>query len=506
VAAPLLETTGISKRYYNVQALREVNFAIYPGEVVGLMGENGAGKSTLLNILSGVIQPDTGRIQVGGKQVRLHSYREANLHGLARVFQEPALVPSLTVYENLYLGHEELFGPGPLIRHRKMAAQARQHLSVLDIHVDPHTLVGDLDVAARQLIEIAKAVSLGPMLGQQHPVVLLDEPTSSLERHSVNALFDLIRRQKEKASFVFVSHRLSETLALCDRIYLLKDGAVVDVARKGELDEKRLHEKLVGRPRDAHYYKENLQREHVGPLLLKTRELSVSGVLHGTALEVFAGEILGIGGVLGSGKAELGRVLAGDLAPTAGDIAVRGHSVTPWNVGTATSAGVGYLPEDRENEGIIGVLPVAWNISLPNMDQLLQGGLLNLKQEQAMADQSIRHLRIKTPDAQTQARNLSGGNQQKVVLSKWITRGSDILVLDNPTRGLDAGAKEEVYELLRGVVMQGDRAVVLITDDLLELISLSRRILIMRDRRIVREVPSPASAKPSEEQLVSYMV
>ena len=503
-----LEVRGLTKYFPGVTALDDASMHVNDGEIVGLVGENGAGKSTLMNILSGTIGNWGGEVLLRGKPVKPRNYHEATQMGITRVFQEQALVPTLPVYENMFLSHESRFTrAGFFIDRRRMAALARKELKIQGIDVDVRRPTGDYDFGTRQTIEIAKAFGLSEILGTGAPVILLDEPTTALSHREIAVFFSRLGQLRIRAATIFISHRLSEVLEICDRLYVLKDGKVVAEVLSNQIDEESLHELMVGRKRDRDYYKEDEQRQPQVEPVLEVNEFTRRHAFSGVTLAVHPGEILGIGGVLGSGKSELGRTIAGVMPSHGGELRVAGRSAPSLSYQTMIKAGVGYVPQERHKEGIILHLSLALNLTLSNVDQLVGPipGFLNLRREVKIVDKFVRILGVKAAGPSTLANTLSGGNQQKIVLGKWLVRQPRILILDSPTRGVDAGAKEDIYSILRNLATQG-MAIILITDDLLELIGMSNRILVMKDGRVTYTVDAAPDSKPSELELVRHMV
>ena len=506
----VLEFRNVTKTYPGVRALNNVSMTLHEHEIVGLVGENGAGKSTILNVATGVTQADEGILLLRGEPFRPRNYHEAMLSGVSRVFQEQALVPNLYVYENMMLSHENRFSfHGFKLNIREMVRRTTEELALLNLTIDPRKRTEEFDTSTRQVIEIAKACSVSAMLGIEQPIILLDEPTAALTGDEVKTFFELIRKLRNKASFFFVTHRLEEVLELSDRVYVLKDGEVVSELDccTDAVEEKTLHGLMVGRERDEDYYKERLQLTSLGREALRVEGLAKTGVFQDVSFVLREGEILGIGGVLGSGKSEVGRVVAGVETYDSGEIWVFGEPCEHRGVQDLIKRGLGYVPQERHLEGVILNMSVGWNITLASMEDLMQvgPGLINIRKENDSIKRFIQDLRIKTPSAGTFAYALSGGNQQKVVLAKWLLRDPKVLVLDNPTFGIDVGNKEEVYGILRGLAEKG-MAILMICDDLLELIGLSNRILVMKDGRLTVEVSAPATAKPTEAELVKDMV
>ena len=506
--APVLAVEGVSKSFGPQRVLDRVSLEVGRNQVVSIVGENGAGKSTLLNILSGILQPDEGRILLHGREVRFGSLLDAAGLGIARVFQEQALIPNIAVYENLLLSHERRFCRfGQLLDRRRMIALAGEILAEGGIELDVRRPTNSYDFSTRQLLEIARACLVPTrLLGVEHPIVLLDEPTSSLQRAEAERFFALLEDLRRQGSVIFVSHRLSEVLAISDAIYVLKDGAMVRRVEPAEASEPMLHGLMVGRERDADYYHEGEQGEPGRETAFAAEGFHREGAFEAVSLELQAGEILGIGGLLGSGKEALARALAG-IGPSDGGLVRMGEG--PWRRPDTTRLirqGRGYVPAERPAGGRIPAFSVAANVTLASGGDLFANrfGIWQGGKEQETAERFIRRLGIKAAGPKAPCNTLSGGNQQKVVLARWLCRDLRVLILDNPTRGVDAGAKEEIYAVLRELTARGV-AILLVTDELLELIGLSHRIAIMRGGRLTDVLPAPAHDKPGERELVGLM-
>ena len=499
-----LSTGKIEKRFPGVQALRDVSIEIKAGEVVGLIGENGAGKSTLMKILSGVYQPDSGQILIAGKPTRFENAADANRKGIGMVFQEQSLLANLTVGENIYLGAEAQFARFGLVNWRDLYAAAARQLEKVKVEVDPRTRTDDLSFAARQMVELAKALTLEEHAAG-HLVILLDEPTSVLERAEIEILFARVRALKSRASFVFVSHRLDEVLQLADRVYVMKDGAVVAELATADADVSKLHRLMVGRSLQADYYREPLQKPVQPRVLLEAEGLSLGKAYRNVSFKLHAGEILGIAGVIGSGREELTRTLAGFAPHDGGRLTIADREVTLTTPAEAVDLGVGYLPRERRVEGLVLFLPVAANITLADLASLTHYGIVDAREERRRAMAWVDRLKICTTGIQTLCLNLSGGNQQKVVLAKWLNAKARILILDHPTRGLDVGAKEEVYELVRAITAEG-LAIVLTSDTLEETIGLSHSVLVMRDGAVTHHAEANPGRKPRQIDLIGHMI
>ena len=508
--APIIELSGITKFFAGNPVLKDIDLSIGRNEIVGLAGENGAGKSTLLKIMAGIHRPDRGAMKLRGEPYAPGRYTDAVRRGVSMVFQDQALIPNLYVYENVFLGHEKDFSIfGHALDKRRMAAEVRRHFDDLGIRgVDPRRVTGEYPFHTRQMIEIAKAFILADFYGIEEPIVLLDEPTAAIGDKEVDLLFRDVRRFVDHASFVLVTHRLSEYLELCDRLYLLKDGSNVGEVQSAGTGESDLHRIMVGRVRDGEYYKESRQKPLRDPsdTVLSVNNLKSAKLLN-VSMKLARGEVLGIGGLIGSGKEDLVDAIVGsEPFAVEGEVVVKNVKLpVAGRLKKCISLDVGYVPRERKLEGIIPFLSVATNITLVALDKCSIVGVVSPARERRLATEMIGRLRIKARSTRQLVNYLSGGNQQKIVIAKWLARGVDILILHNPTRGVDVGVKEEIYGLLRDLTDEGV-SVLLVSDDLLELIGLSSRILIMRDGEITGERHAPPHDKPTEEELVRCML
>ncbi len=502
---PVLRAHHIDKSFPGVQALKDVSIEVYPGEVLGLVGENGAGKSTLMRVLAGVYTPDSGEIQLQGESVRLRGPNDAAQYGIGMVFQEQSLLPNISVSENIYLGYENEFIRFGLLQWGKMNAAARRQLDKVQLDVDPSARTSTLSFAERQMVELAKALTLEERT-DRHLVILLDEPTSVLEQAEIDVLFERVRALKARASFVFVSHRLDEVLKISDRICVMKDGQVVtNLPNTPDLKVDDLHQLMVGRGLQAEYYRESEQRAYGDEIVLEADGISLEDAYQDISFQLHKGEILGIAGVIGSGREELCRTLFGFIAPSSGQLRVAGKSVHFKSPSDAVAHGIGYIPRERRTEGLVLYLSVASNLTLASLGKVMKNGMINYGEESATAERWVDTLSIKTPSIRAMCLNLSGGNQQKVVLAKWLNAELRILILDHPTRGLDVGAKEEVYTLVRQLSNDGV-SIILTADTLEETIGLSQTILVMRDGIITQRFDAARGQKPQQIQLIKYMV
>lgn len=502
---PVLSVSHLDKSFPGVRALQDVSIEVYPGEVLGLVGENGAGKSTLMRVLAGVYKPDSGEIRLEGESVRLRSPNDAAKYGIGMVFQEQSLLPNLSVSENIYLGYENEFIRFGILQWGKLHAAVRNQLEKVQLKIDPATRVSSLSFAERQMVELAKALTLEERT-DRHLIILLDEPTSVLEQAEIDILFERVRTLKQRASFVFVSHRLDEVLALSDRICVMKDGMVVaSLPNQEGLEVHKLHQLMVGRGLQAEYYRESEQQPYPDEVILEAEHLSHEGAYRDISFQLHRGEIMGIAGVIGSGREELCRTLFGFLSPTTGHLLMAGKPIQLKRPSDAVKYGIGYIPRERRAEGLVLYLTVASNMTLASLREVMSSGLINYAKEGELARNWVDKLSIKTPNIRAMCLNLSGGNQQKVVLAKWLNAGSKILILDHPTRGLDVGAKEEVYALVRRLSNDGV-SIILTADTLEETIGLSHTILVMRDGVITQHFDAASGNKPQQLQLIEYMV
>ncbi|MFB0545492.1 MAG: sugar ABC transporter ATP-binding protein [Anaerolineae bacterium] len=500
----VLEVQEVSKSFPGVQALDHVNLELRRHEILGLVGENGAGKSTLLKILVGLYTADSGEMILRGQSIQPRSVKEAGEHGVAMVFQEHSLLPNLTVRENIFLGNEEPFLRWGVINWKKMSEEAEKQLAKVGSPVSAGAYTADLTFAERQMVEIAKVMALEERV-RQEPIMILDEPTSVLYKEEVEQFFEKLLRLKERASIIFVSHRLEEILEVTDRVYVLKDGRNVASMDTRETNIAELHRLMVGRELKGEYYREGDQIAYRDEVVLSVVDLSKAGAFYDVTFDLHRGEILGLCGVLGSGREALCRCLFGADTPDSGEIRVDGQQLIAKSPTSAIDLGIGYVPMERRTEGLLLYLSVAPNITLASLEEVTSMGFLNLGLETEMAKSWIKRLNIRTPSHRALCLNLSGGNQQKVVLAKWLASRVNVLILDHPTRGLDVGAKEEVYELIRQLAKQGI-AIILVADTLEETIGLSNTILAMKDGHVQKRFEAPPEKKPQPVDLIQHMM
>lgn len=501
--AAILEARHLVKSYGPVRAVRSVSLSARVGEVVGLVGENGAGKSTLLNMLSGTTEPDSGSILCKGEEVSFATYRNATERGVFRIFQHQALVPNLSVAANVFLAQEDRFTRFGFIDSRRMQRLTQEIFDELSITYSPTAELGSLKFAERQVVEIVRSLAQARLLGIDHPVILYDEPTSALSREQIEFFFEFVHSIKDRAAQVFVSHRLEEIIELCDSMVVLKDGQVVSVQDDPHaLTEKQIHELMVGRETEAYNRLHHVDRTQTPRLGLE----GFSGPgFHDIDLEVMPGEVVGVAGVVGSGKSELGRAIFELGGGAHGVLEIDG--VAPKRSGSREGirASVGYVPTERHLEGVILGMTVAQNLSLPEVGAAITPPIVSRRKEVADSKAAIKELNIKTPSYDTIVSNLSGGNQQKVLIARWTTLKSRLLVLDNPTNGVDVGAKAEIYRIIEGLTEEGV-SVVLISDDLPEIIALADRIIVMKDGGVKSRIDVDPDTPPSEVEIVAAMV
>ncbi|MFJ5104417.1 sugar ABC transporter ATP-binding protein [Streptomyces sp. NPDC088554] len=472
----LLRVEGIRKTFPGVVALDSVDFDLRRGEVHVLLGENGAGKSTLIKMLSGAYRPDSGRVLVGGEEVRIHGAQDAERLGIATIYQEFNLVPDLTVAENIFLGRQpRRFG---LIDRKKMEADAAALLKRVGVTTPPHTKVRELGIARLQMVEIAKALSLDAR------VLVMDEPTAVLTSEEVEKLFRIVRALREEGvGIVFITHHLEEIAALGDRVTVLRDGRSVGQV-PASTPEDELVRLMVGRSIDQQYPR---LRGETGDALLSVDGLTRQGVFHDVGFEVRAGEVVGIAGLVGAGRTEVVRAVFGADDYDTGTVRVGGTPLPRYDVGAATAAGIGLVPEDRKGQGLLLDASVAENLGLVTLRSATRGGLVDRKSQHTAAARMAGQLGVRMAGLDQRVGTLSGGNQQKVVIGKWLLADIRVLILDEPTRGIDVGAKVEIYQLINELTAAG-HAVLMISSDLPEVLGMSDRVLVMAQGRIAGEL------------------
>ncbi len=504
---PLFTARDITKSFSGTQALKGVDLEVYPGEIVGLVGENGAGKSTLLKIIIGAQPPSSGTMTMHGEPYAPKNPMDGNHAGIGMVFQEQSLIVNLNVAQNIFFGHEDRYRRHGFINWKLMNADAEKVLANCDItNIPVRKKVFDLNFATRQMVEIAKVVNVAHRDDGKTCLILLDEPTSVLNEEEVQTLFKQMRKLADKGhGVVFVSHRLDEVLEISDRIYVYKDGMSMGHMATKDASESILYEKMVGRNSSNEYYQLDKQIEPREAVVLEVKNLSKFGVFKDISFQLHHGEILGLCGVVGSGKEDICSVLCGDESPTAGEILLDGKPMKLNSPEQARKAGILMIPKERLYEGIVGILSVEDNIALSNLSALKSGVSVSPKKIRDQALEWIKTMDIKTNGPRELIMSLSGGNQQKVVFSRAMASGCDIIILNHPTRGVDVGAREEIYTLIREIVAKG-KSVILLGDTLDECIGMSSRIIVLQDGLITAEFDASVDNKPSQVDVVSHMM
>jgi rhamnose transport system ATP-binding protein len=469
---PVLEMRSISKRFDATQALEDVSLALYPGEVHALIGENGAGKSTLIKIMTGLYRPDTGEILLDGQPTVIHNTQVAQALGVAAIYQEPMVFPDLDVAENIFISHQDR---GPVVRRGQMYRDAEVILGKLGVHLDVRLPARGLTLAAQQAVEIARAISL------RVRVLIMDEPTASLSAHEVKQLFRLVEAlRKEGVAILFIGHRLEEVFAIGDRITVLRDGKWISSTPRAEVRTEQVIRDMVGRKVEDFFAKKAVER---GDRLMTVKGLSRVTAFSDVSFDIHHGEVLGFAGLVGARRTDVGLALFGVEPADEGEIVFDGKPVRIRTPEDAVRLGISYVTEDRRKLGLTMPMSVASNISLPTLRRYLNKlGIINRGAETATAEDFRNRLTIRTPSVKAEVGRLSGGNQQKVLLGKWLNVQPKLLILDEPTRGIDVGAKSDVHHMISDLAAQG-LAIILISSDLPEVLAMSDRVLVMREGR-----------------------
>ncbi len=485
----VLEIRGVSKAFPNVQALEDVSLDVRPGEVLAFLGENGAGKSTLLKILNGDYKPDIGTLTIDGEELRFSNPREARAAGIRVIYQEPEIIPGVDVAENIFAG--ELPRRGPFIDRRALNQRVDDELAEYGFAgVLPRQRMGDeLSSAQRQLVEIMRAVK------SKMRILALDEPTSSLTDEEVDRLFTLVRRLKaEGVAIIYVSHRLHEIMRIADRVAILRDGKLVLVSRAADLTEGDIVRNMVGRDLGEVFDRHRAASDRV---VLDVKDIK-SDWHRGISFDIKAGEIVGFAGLIGAGRSELAKVIFGELPMTSGQVSIDGKEVHIGQPSNAISEGIGFAPEDRKREGLVLIRSVLENTTLAILRRLTRFRIVQRRKERQIAGEFVERLNVRTPSLDQEVGKLSGGNQQKVVLARWLAAKPKVLILDEPTRGIDVGAKAEIYRLIDALANEG-LAIMLISSELPEVLGMSDRIIVMQGGRITGELSGPGT---TEEQVL----
>jgi rhamnose transport system ATP-binding protein len=475
--APVVELRGVEKSFGGVQALRGVDLALAPGEVHSLVGENGAGKSTLVRILGGVHHPDAGSVVIAGEALDLHGPRDARARGIAVIHQEPALFPDLDVAENVYMGRQPL-DRSRGIAWKRMYRDVAELLRSLGVSLDPRAPVQGLSVADQQLVEIAKALSMDAR------VVVMDEPTAALSSRETDELFRIIKDLRSRGvAILFISHRLEEVFALSDTVTVLRDGGHVITASAAELDTTALIRHMVGRELGELFPKGEAE---IGAPALEVRGLTREGVFSDVSFTLRRGEIVGLAGLVGAGRSEVARAIFGIDVLDGGEMFGDGRPLAIRSARDAMKAGLAFVPEDRQHQGLVLEMAIDDNATLPFLRRLSRFGLINRKREAKIAAEFTTRLQVKAAGLRQPAQSLSGGNQQKVVLAKWLATDPKVLILDEPTRGIDIGTKAEVHRIISGLAAEG-LAILLISSELPEVLGMADRVLVMHEGRLTGE-------------------
>ena len=469
-----VELIEINKSFRAIQALKNVSFAVAPGEIHALVGENGAGKSTLMKILSGAYQRDSGTIKIDGREVEIRNPHEGRKHGVGIIYQEFALATDLTVAENLFIKH--LGTRGGLINWSVLNRRAEELLHNVGFDIDPRRTVRDLSVAYQQMVEITKEIS------QNVKILVLDEPTAVLAPREVERLFTVMRSLKDKGiSFVLITHRLDELFEIADRTTVLKDGEVVGTVNIQDVNRDDIIRMMIGRQLSTMYPHRNVEK---GPEVLQVSGLSSSTGVEDVSFSVQAGEVLGIAGLVGSGRTELARAIFGADRMTSGKLILSGKQKSIPSSRAAVSSGIGLVPEDRKNHGVILGMKVRENVTMPSISKVTSLlGVIRARTERGIVADLIDKLSIKTSGMDAAVADLSGGNQQKVALAKWLSKTCDLLILDEPTRGVDVGAKVEIYNLINDLAAQGI-AIIMISSEMMEMIGMADRVMVMSEGKV----------------------
>ena len=487
----IMKMCNIYKHFPGVQALNDVSMSVFEGEVHGIVGENGAGKSTLIKILSGVYQPDEGKIYINKQPVKLRNPIDAAKQGIRVIYQELETLDDLTVMENIFLG-EYPSNRLKAISWKKIEEDSREILRKLNSPIDPRKVMSNLQTVDKQIVVIARAI------WRESKLVIMDEPTAALSEDDANSLFNVINVLKRHGiSIIYISHRLNEVFKITDRITILRDGKKIETVETKDTSESDLITKMIGMQLKNYYPKESCK---LGEKVLEIKNLSVGNRLNDVSLDLREGEVLGIFGLLGSGKVELARAIFGDTKTSSGDIEIFGKKMIKNNPGKSIDNSVGFLPSERKAEGLNLIMDIKQNITLANLKNIGKGFFINRNKEKNHSKYWVNNLNIKTPSIDFIVNNLSGGNQQKVVLSKWLEARSKLFILAEPTRGIDVGAKTEIYKIIENLCKEGV-GIILVSSELPEILSISDRIVILSKGRITGEF---LKNDATEEKLLKF--
>jgi ribose transport system ATP-binding protein len=490
----IVRMEGIEKHFAGVHALKNCHFELRSGEVHALVGENGAGKSTMMKVLTGVYQKDGGRILYKDKEVRIDDTKAAQALGISMIHQELNLAPDLTVAQNIFIGREPRKGMRLFLDDKKMNEETSALLKQMNLDIDPTAVVSDLTVAKQQMIEIVKAISF------ESQVLIMDEPTAALSDSEIEELFIMIERlRKQGVGIVYISHRMAELKRMCDRITIMRDGSYIDTVMTKDVTVDRIISMMVGR--EIYHTLKSERDSGTGEVVLEVKGINRGNTLKDVSFQLRKGEILGISGLVGAGRTEVARAIFGADPIDSGEIYIRGRKVKITSPHQAVRQGIGYLSEDRKRYGCIVDMDVKTNIAVASLRNYSRAGWVNDTAISREAENVSEHLRVKTPSIHQKIKFLSGGNQQKVIIGKWLTRDCDILIFDEPTRGIDIGAKSEIYKLLDRLAQEG-KSIIMISSELPEIMRLSHRILVMCEGRVTGELIN--NEQVTQETIMNY--
>ncbi|MEH6905131.1 D-xylose ABC transporter ATP-binding protein [Bacillus sp. AFS006103] len=472
---PVIEMKGISKAFSGNRVLDQVDFQLLRGEIHALMGENGAGKSTLIKILTGIYERDAGKVFIKGKEVHFKNPKEAEQMGIAVIHQELNIIPYLTVYENMFLGKELTVGRFGITRDKEMKKKTKEYLDRLGIEIDPNTEAGNLSVGQQQMIEIARAVAANT------EVLIMDEPTAALTDREIEALFKVIDSlKKQGVGIVYISHRMEEIFQICDRISVLRDGQFIDSKEVAKTNFDEIVKLMVGRQLGERFPERNTK---IGQERFKVENLTSKGSFENISFSVHQGEIVGVAGLMGAGRSEIMQAIFGYRALDGGKMFIDGKEVTIKSPYEAITAGIAFVTEDRKSQGLILDLSVRENLSITTLDKISNKSVVSSKTEISLVDEMIEKLHVKTSGREISVKSLSGGNQQKIVIGKWLGIHPKILILDEPTRGVDVGAKKEIYQLMNDLTKQGV-SIIMVSSELPEILGMSDRVLVIHEGKL----------------------
>ncbi|KAF3889785.1 MULTISPECIES: sugar ABC transporter ATP-binding protein [Nostocales] len=491
---PVLEMQGITKRFNGVPALQNVNLTIYPGEVHALMGENGAGKSTLMKILAGAYIADEGEIRINGQPVKITDPGTARKSGINLIYQELNVAPNLTVAENIFMGSE--LRKGQFLDRKGMQLEAQQVLESLGASFAARDVVGTLSIAEQQQVEIARA------LKDKSRILVMDEPTAALSDRETERLFEIVRKlRNDGIAIIYISHRMEEIYALADRISVLRDGQYIGSLTRDEISPQRLVQMMVGRSMQDFY--EHQRQTNPGAVVLEVRNISDGRKIEPASFKIRAGEILGLAGLVGAGRTEVSRLIFGADPKVSGEVFLNGNKLEIHNPSDAIAAGIGYVPEDRKDQGLFLEMSSRKNIALNTLQEDAKAGVVNWGSVNRLATEAVENFNIRLANLEIRAVDLSGGNQQKLLLARWLAIKPRVIMLDEPTRGVDIGAKSEIYRIMSELAAQGV-AILMVSSELPEIVGMSDRVLVMREGKLVGELDGSPGKEITQENIMHY--